>query len=1569
MAASFLGRRKPEAPPVKYPGLRAAMDGNTAVIMCERESSDAAGAYPITPSTQMGEYWAEAAAAGHLNVSGRPLIFIEPEGEHAAAAVTAGLSMTGLRAANFSSGQGIAYMHESLYAAVGKRLTYVLNIGTRAMTKATLNVHAGHDDYHCIDDTGFFQLFARDAQSAADLNIIAHRIAELSLNPGVVAQDGFLTTHLIESLRLPERALIEAYLGHPDDLIDTPTPAQRIIYGEKRRRIPLLWDVDNPVMAGVVQNQDAYMQSVAAQRPFFFDHIQELADAAFERFAELTGRHYARVLSYRAEDADYLIVGQGSLIPSAEAVVDYLRETRGIRVGVVNLLMFRPFPADWIGRILRGKQGVVVLERLDQPLAVDLPLMREIRATLGKCLENGRDPQHRPHPGLEAYRDLAELPVLYSGSFGMGSRDLQPEGLIAAVENMLPGAKRQPLFYLSIDFVRDTPVTPKQEIYQQTIEDAYPGVKELALRGSENPNLMPEQSITVRLHSVGGWGAITTGKNLAMTLFDLLGYHIKANPKYGSEKKGQPTTYYLSAAPEPIRVSCEYYYVDVVLSPDPNVFHHTNALAGLREGGVFVIQSEQPSPEKIWNDIPPAFQKIIVDKKIRLFALDAFGIARDEATDPDLQLRMQGIRSGRGSPAAGDSQPAAAEVRHQGGARGRGQRAGREARLRRGARDPSRANHRVGAGATHPARRAADTGDGRAPPPQRGPADGHPSLLGADGQLLRAWHGQRQPHRSLHRARGDPGLLRAVSRHDADPLPAPGVDPGELHRVWRLLHGVSRHGDSRPGQRDRADLRHGREAAAPARRAARAPARSRSPRGAQPAGPAGRGQGDRRGGLLSITVNPYTCKGCMECVAVCKDDALRAVPQTDASVERLRRHWDLWLDLPTTPERYIRVDDLDQAIGALETILLDKTNYLSFTSGDGACLGCSEKTAIHLFIATVEALMRPRIARHVQRLGELIARLQKHIQLKLVEEIDVGDPAAMAAVLRDTADRDLTLAAIAEQVEKREGGEPIDQAWLRRVTGLLAQLEELRWKYEKGTTGRGRSSMGILNATGCTSVWGSTYPFNPYPYPWANHLFQDSPSMAMGVFEGHMAKMAEGFKAIRMAELELAGTDPVAEHEEFFRYFDWHQFSDEEWELCPPVTTIGGDGAMYDIGLQNLSRLMASGKPIKVLVVDTQAYSNTGGQACTSGFLGQISDMAQFGKAIQGKQEPRKEIGLIGMAHRSTYVLQSSIAHPSHMIEGFIHGLRARRPALFNIYSSCQPEHGIGDEMSEQQARLAVESRAYPLFRYDPDAGSTPQECFDLEGNPALEQDWPSYTLRFEQGGRQQEMELPLTFADFALTEVRFRKHFRLAPPDTWNDRMLPLAEFLELGPDEREDRFPYVWSVDRKQRLGRLLVDRTLVESSEDRRDFWHMLRALAGVEERQVSRADIEQDVRREVVERLASNLMQLASGAPHQVAALAGPVPQPAPDAAPDGDDLAPWIDTQDCTACDECIRINPQIFAYDENRKAFVKDRAGGPYRDLVRAAERCTARVIHPGLPRDRGEKDVEKWIARGQKYN
>ncbi len=539
---------------------------------------------------------------------------------------------------------------------------------------------------------------------------------------------------------------------------------------------------------------------------------------------------------------------------------------------------------------------------------------------------------------------------------------------------------------------------------------------------------------------------------------------------------------------------------------------------------------------------------------------------------------------------------------------------------------------------------------------------------------------------------------------------------------------------------------------------------------------------------------------------------------------------------------------------------------------------------------------------------------------------------------------------------------------------MLAKLKKLLWQYSNGTTGRGRSSMGILNSTGCSSVWGSTYPFNPYPFPWANHLFQDSASMAMGVFEGHMAKMAEGFKAIRITELELANKYRADEHDDFFTHFNWKQFNDEEFHLCPPVTVVGGDGALYDIGFQNLSRAMMSGKPLKIVVLDTQVYSNTGGQACTSGFFGQVSDMAPFGKARPGKQEVRKEIGLIGMAHRTTYVMQSTIAYPHHMIEGFIEGLNSRRPALFNCYTSCQPEHGIGDDMGHQQAKLAVESRAYPLFRYDPDQGKTPQECFTLEGNPAKEELWPSYKLQYLEGGQHKHMELPLTFADFAMTESRFRKHFRLAPPDTWHDNMVALADYLDLSEQGRQGKYPFIWSLDSKQQLSRLLVSPSMITSSEDRRDFWIMLKALAGVEEKTESPVEVEQRIRQDVVSKIASRLMEMARGeSSGEQGTAALDITKAETEAAvtppSDADYLAPWLDTEDCTACGECIDINPSMFAYNDEEKAYIQDPNAGPYSDLVKAAERCTAQVIHPGLPRTRKEKDMEQWIKRAEKFN
>jgi pyruvate-ferredoxin/flavodoxin oxidoreductase len=1559
------------------------------------------------------------------------------------------MSMSGLRASNFSSGQGIAYMHESLYAAVGKRLPYILNIGCRAITKSTLNVHAGHDDYHLMDDTGFFQMLGKNAQQAADLNIIGRKIAELSLTPGAIGQDGFLTTHLIETLRVPERDLIAEYLGKPEDMIDTPTPAQKILYGEKRRRIPILWDVDNPVLSGPVQNQDAYMQSVAAQRPYFFDHIADIADQCMEEFGELTGRAYQRVQTYRCEDADYLIVGQGSVIGTAEAVADYMREKHGLKIGVVNVVMFRPFPGDLIGEILKGRKGVTVLERTDQPLAEDLPLIREIRATVSKCAENGATGRGEalPYPEYAAYHKSGDTPVLYSGCFGMGSRDLQPEGIVGAIENMLPKAPRKKFFYLSIDFINDKAASPKNEIYQQQLMEAYPRVKELAVKGSTNPNLLPNGAVTVRMHSVGGWGAITTGKNLAITLYDLLGYDIKANPKYGSEKKGQPTTYYLSAAPEPIRINCEYFFVDAVLSPDPNVFSHSNPLFGLKEGGTFIIQSDLASAQDVWESFPATARQYIIDHNIRVFYLDAFRVAREEATDVELQFRMQGIAF-QGAFFAGSSLMEKAQLTEESLFKairdqvtkkfgGKGARVVEDNMrvVRRGFDELTEITDKpLSSSATAVARKTnlpimlkrskvssdpktdihrfwEQTGSfylGGRPNDNLADPFNALSLIPANTGVYRdmtqirfnhpVWHPEKctacsdcftvcpdsaipglavpiqaafdttvkRIQKAGHEAKVLPKALRVVERKLRAHAPAKldsSVDTRPLLEA-AIEEAIAEDGDNRDALIE--EFGWFREQMGEFKFALTKPyyeQREKSQTGS--------------GGLFAITINPYTCKGCMLCVDVCDDNALTVEEQTPTSVSNLKEEWNYWLDLPNTPPDFIRIDDIDEKIGALETMLMDKTIYQSMACGDGACTGCGEKSVLHIFTSTITALMQRRVHKHVQYLGELIEKLEKHLRTKLADTVDISDLAAVQAAVASHRDRDLKLSELAGELDKGKAGSPIDQEWLSWISGLIASLKDLRWKYEEGPTQNGRAKLGFMNATGCSSVYGSTYPYNPYPFPWSNHLFQDAPSVSLGLFEGHMRKMADGFRTIRLAEAELSGKG-YAEEQESLRTFNWRDFTDEEYLLSPPVVAVGGDGAMYDIGFQNVSRALMAGRPLKIFVLDTQVYSNTGGQACTSGFVGQVSDMAPYGKAWKGKEEIRKEISLIGAAHRTAFILQGNLSNYTHLIEGFIDGLNTRRPALFNVYAVCQPEHGVADDASHLRSKMALESRAYPVLRFDPDAGDTWETCFDLEGNPSIDTDWPTYQLSYaDEDGQQQTMELPMTFADFAVQEGRFRKHFRKAPPDTWNDSMVLLADFISMDADEREDCFPYIWAVDNKNHLMRVLVSAEMVASTEERLDFWRTLKSIAGLSGR-VDPEAIAAEVRKETAQKLATGLMAMLAGeAPADVPAVtietnAQPSVQataPTQSAPQSNGAFEPaWIDQGECTSCDECININPKIFAYDENKKAYVKDPRGGPFKDIVRAAEKCTGRCIHPGNPADPKEKDLDKLIKRAAKF-
>jgi pyruvate-ferredoxin/flavodoxin oxidoreductase len=558
------------------------------VVWVETHVCQGAYAYPITSSTNMGAGYQAAQAAGKQNLWGESLCFLELESEHSSASSCEGFALAGGRVTNFTSGQGLVLMKEVLYTIAGKRLPVVFHVGARALTSQALNVHCGHDDVMAVADTGWGILFAMNPQAAGDLSLVARRAAEEGETPFLCVQDGFLTTHTVENVRLPEPELMREFVGDPYALT----------------RLRNLMNPARPIMSGVVQNQDAYMKGKVAQR-FFYDRLPGILERVMDRYGELTGRCYGPVQGYRLEDADFALVGMGSLVETAMAAADWMRAQKGWRVGTLHVTAFRPFPGRAIVAALQHLQAFAVIERMDNPGAQSNPLTAEIKAAFADAATDDRH--------LTA---VPRIPAIYSGVAGLGSRDIRPGDFVAAVANMVRRGRR--FFVLGV---------------------AHPD----ALARAEDPDLRPAGAFSMRGHSVGGFGSVATNRIIATVLGDLFHLQVQAYPLYGSEKKGLPTTYYLTVAEGPIRTHSELSRVDFVPLNDVNAFRLGDPLAGLTDGGMLFIQSAEADPARIWAGIAPPARRQIVERHLRVLALDTKRIAREVASRPELQQRMQGI--------------------------------------------------------------------------------------------------------------------------------------------------------------------------------------------------------------------------------------------------------------------------------------------------------------------------------------------------------------------------------------------------------------------------------------------------------------------------------------------------------------------------------------------------------------------------------------------------------------------------------------------------------------------------------------------------------------------------------------------------------------------------------------------------------------------------------------------------------------------------------------------------------------------------------------------------------------
>ena len=937
------------------------------------------------------------------------------------------------------------------------------------------------------------------------------------------------------------------------------------------------------------------------------------------------------------------------------------------------------------------------------------------------------------------------------------------------------------------------------------------------VKSDETPSLLPEGAVAVRFHSIGGWGAITTGKNLGAILGDLndllyerdkivdeLGnpkeiIHVSANPKYGSEKKGAPTAYFLVAAPERIRVNCDLRHVTVVLCCDPKAFTHTNPLAGMADGGCLVWESDETG-EAAWERLPLWARKQVIEQNIRVFTLPGFQIARAATDRADLQLRMQGNAFLGAffavSPLLGEfgiTQEQFRNVVHKQYVKKFGQLGEavvksnmevmtqgfervqeiRVGKLEAKDRSSLRGEALLPRSATIT---AMDATSAAAPSPcplarqnalrSRGSRPSMPSSVPATDTTSRRLRWPRSaswpPPAAIRR--------RSTSRVSITPLFIPEnctqcmeciavcpdtalpncsqdvetilhtavtryvTDPGERRKMLQSLPEIEKRA------RQRMSDAVAKNSATPLPQILRQITAEvdgfseeakrqffaiidKVPMAYQKVNaifstPERKKPG--AGGIFSIFVSDL-CKGCAACVTACGEhEALKMVEETeDVNADHETGTGFLNL-LPDTPQKYLGLYNderpQDSKTATLRNLLMVRHNYDAMVCGDGACAGCGEKSVLRAIAAVTEAYMRPLYHAKADRLRAKADELDKAGVGKLTalkdrnpEEYDLLRQAVAHLImgLGGEDDRD-TKARIAQN------GPISDQAIVDALTSVMRQ-EAFNHKQLQAIDGRlpnGMCVMAMTAHTGCNTVYGSTPPNNPHPYPWMNSLFQDG--VTVGWLLGESFIVDHGRRSVipeRLADALLGREKDVITPREYyeFAHFSDALMTDREVLELPKVWAVGGDGGMGDIGYQNTSKVILQNRPnVKVVMLDTQVYSNTGGQNSDSTPMLGGNDMNVFGAATQGKTTEKKTVAETFLAgHGSPFVAQVSLANPPKLLRAILDGLEYRGTAFLQCFTTCQPEHGVGDDMALTQAQRVRDSRGAPEFVFNPRLGET----------------------------------------------------------------------------------------------------------------------------------------------------------------------------------------------------------------------------------------------------------------------
>lgn len=646
--------------------------------------------------------------------------------------------------------------------------------------------------------------------------------------------------------------------------------------------------------------------------------------------------------------------------------------------------------------------------------------------------------------------------------------------------------------------------------------------------------------------------------------------------------------------------------------------------------------------------------------------------------------------------------------------------------------------------------------------------------------------------------------------------------------------------------------------------------------------------------------------------------------------ERLRRHL---LRL----EREIRSAVMQGATGTLSALWQVCTSLMGGAVGHGANAANMSNTAddasVRVLAQAGESLEHDGllIGCDERAAARLITHAWRHAQLAKSRRFHAHADGLM---------RKLSDIRRAAWVHSRAGQQP--QA-LREAVGAahadvfdfdaMSRLVARRAPSEELPPARRRRIERALEVLSAQDFWPDVRAASALP---EGYVFADV-AAAVAAWRARLPAAVELVKALAIAELEAAGRYVQARHDALFERFDAAALTAADLALLPDMLVCIAPEHNDAPENAGLLEMLSSGLPVKVLVqVDDLLEESSIGTG-------------RFAFGVRAARLATTAMGLGGM-----FVLQSAVSALPALADRLARGMACRGPALFTVYAgSPAPVQGLPRYLS---AAAAQESRAFPVFCYDAAAGSDWATRFSLAGNRDSDRDWAEEPLEYADEALQRTAgPLAFTYADFALTDRRHAAHFASVPRSRWHDAMLPVADWLALDEQDADERVPYLWAVDSNDRLHRVLVDAKMMRATRACNLLWRRLQEHAGIHDSHA--------------ERLLVELQARAAAAPQAQAASAAPAPiaEPGVPAAPPSSDEA-WIETPRCPSCNECQLVNPRLFAYDDNKQAFIKDITAGSYRDLVEAAESCQVAIIHPGKPRDPNEPGLAELLERAKPF-